>query len=500
MMLGTKTALGIDVSDNKINLALLKQGRNGIKLVKAVSGPLPADAVNDGNIKNPDVLARAIRLLKSRSRIPATQTAISLFAKPAVVQIMDIPKPIPESIRQFVQDELKQCVPLSGGRIGFDFCGIGSAGRESNTRLLVAAANGQNLVETVRAYNKAGLNVKAIEPPQIACARALYSKKIAKKFDCSVLIVMLRCGSLTSCVFKNQTIDFVRTKRIDNEETEPTQVCQQLEKEIKAIIQSCDVEAAHDSKKWEIAVVADDIQLPADSLKVLKANVTCGNLQVVTSENAWQDEPFNLGSGFDRPSVVAIGLAMGLLDANGYGLRINLFPSEVFELESVKRDLLLAANVLAMVTLAMVLVVGGLVLMVKRMNQNIIQKKPAQLLQETYTMLREQELINKQIERMSNRPNLLSIDHDIDWSGLLEDIRKATPSTVRITSLSSQRGSKISLKGQALSYEGVRLFVNMLNKSQHIKSASPVEMKISGGSDRLVEYVIEFAATVKKEG
>ena len=75
-MFRPKTALGIDVSDGRINLALLKKSANSVKLLKTAAAPLPDGAIKDGNIEDAMVLAKAIKKLKAQNRIRSHPTAI----------------------------------------------------------------------------------------------------------------------------------------------------------------------------------------------------------------------------------------------------------------------------------------------------------------------------------------------------------------------------------------------------------------------------------------
>ena len=45
-----QTVAGIDISQERISIALLKCGKNGPKLVKSVVAPIPAGAIKEGNI------------------------------------------------------------------------------------------------------------------------------------------------------------------------------------------------------------------------------------------------------------------------------------------------------------------------------------------------------------------------------------------------------------------------------------------------------------------
>jgi len=500
----SQTALGIDISENLINLALLRKDKDGVQLLKAASAPVPDGAIKNGGIEDSAMLFKAVRELKNRNKIRASQAAVSLLAKPVLLQIIDMPKLLPTNIGQFVQNEVKHCVALSGKEIAFDFCGIGSGSQPSASRLFVVAADAQKVADLARASNQAHLNVAAIEPPLLAYARAFYDKRIAGKFDCNFLLAILQGSTLTLCVFKKQTLDFVRTRNISKEKTQLDGLCQWLADQINAIIQFYQVEVPDSPGKWEVTVVADSSQLPNDAEESLKTKVPATNLQVRTHENASQDTPFGQNSTSDKPSAVAIGLAMKLLGVNGSNLRINLLPPEAAEVKVLRKDLLITANIVASLFVLMIFAVGALAVMTDKVNEKIARKKQTESLRDAYALFREQTLVEKQIKQLSDRPDLLSSvansRPDVDWAGLLSDIRKATPKTSRITDLLSKSHSKMSLKGLAMSYEVVHLFVEMLNKSEYIESAALLETEKDDREGGLVRYSINCALAARKEG
>ena len=61
-----RTALGIDISDSRINLALLRKHGDSVKLLKAAGCPAPEGAIKNGNIENAAALAKAIKKLKAK--------------------------------------------------------------------------------------------------------------------------------------------------------------------------------------------------------------------------------------------------------------------------------------------------------------------------------------------------------------------------------------------------------------------------------------------------
>jgi hypothetical protein len=511
MKLDTKTALGIDISDDRISMALLKKGSNGIELVKAASGPVPAGAIKNGGIEDPVILAKGIRELKNRNRIRVRlrQTAVSLVARPVLLQIIDAPKQVPTSIGQFLHNEVKHCVALSGKKIALDFSGIGSAGLGGSSRLFMVATDSQKVAQLAKACTLARVNLEAVEPAVLAYIRALYTKKIAPKFDQNVLIAILRDKALTLCVFKKQIIDFIRTRDIILEKNELNDFCQWLSEEINTVIQFYNIEVSDSAINWVVTVIADGVQLPKKAEKSLKAKIAVGDLQIRRSEDLYQDisvtekgGPIPSKAEGKTASAVAIGLAMKLLGQDSSGLRINLIPPEASEVKSLKKHAIVTANIMAAVLLLMVLAIGGLMWKIERVNAEIIRKREGNSLHQISVLIDEDKGLDNRMKLLSEGPSylneILKLRPSTDWLGFLNDLRRKAPKTVRITSLSNKGDSQIFLEGLALSYEAVHLFVNMLDQSKFVAAASLIEAEKDDKVEGLIKYAISCSIATKE--
>lgn len=515
MKLVSRVALGVDISETFISMALLKKDSTGVKLLKTASGPVPDGAIENGNVKDAAALSRAIRSLKNRITIRTTSAAVSLFSKPVIVQIMDMPRQVPSNIGQFVQDQVKHLAVLPGSKIALDFCGVSGGGSEAGpaSRLLTVATDGQKVTELIKLCGQAGIVVDAIEPPVLAYARALYAEKIAEKFDCNVLIAVLRDNSLTLCVFRRQNIDFIRTKDISEEkpgtdELSPWLVAEQINRQINTIIQFYDVEVPDSCGKWEITVVADSAQLPENAAEVLAANVAGANLQLISSEDIShtpivnQSGKFANGRRTDKPSLVAVGLAMKLLDKKAANLGVNLLPAERVRLKAAQRRVLITANIIAVILLIMILAVNGPTWKIKKLHKSIDHKR-ASLLQDMQTLVEKRVLEDEQISTITQKLNkiekVLGSRHEVYWPALLSDIARRTPKTVCITGFSSGAGSSMFLEGLAISNEAVYLFVDMLNESGYIESASIFETEKDDSKNGLVRYEIGCSLAERRE-
>jgi Tfp pilus assembly protein PilN len=509
MKLDTKTALGIDISEDRISMALLRRSTKGVELLKSASGPVPAGAIKDGNIEDPALLAKGIKDLKTRSRIRIRlrQAAVSLVAKPMLVQIIDTPKQFPTNISQFIQNELKHCVALSGKKIALDFCGISSSGRSGGSRLFVVASDSQRIANLVKACGLARVNLEAVEPALLSFVRSLYAKKIARKFEHNLLTAILRDKTLTLCVFKKQMLDFVRTRYINAEKNEPSDFCQWLSEEINALIQFYNIEVSDSTINWEITIFTDGAQLQKEAEEALLAKITAppqADVQIRGPENICQDISVTEKGGPIKTaaSAVAIGLAMKLLVPDGSNLRINLIPPEAAEVKSLKKHTLITANIIAAVLFIMVLAIGALMMRIEKLNENIMRKKQGQSMQKISELVQEDQTLDRRMKQLSEGPGrlkeIVSSRRDSDWFGLLNDLRSRAPKNVRITNLSSKGDSLMSLEGLALSYEAVHLFVNMLDQSEHVTSASLIEAEKDNEGDGYIKYAISCAIAPKE--
>ena len=508
MKAGEKRAVGIDISQERISIVLLRIGKNGPELLKSAAAAVPDGAVKDGNIADPVLLSKAIRELKHRSGIRAKCAAVSLFAKPAVVQILDMPREAPTNIRQFVNNEIKNCAVLPSRDIAVDFCGIGSVKRAADKRVLAVAAESIRMVELVRVCGQAGFRVEMIEPALLAYLRAIHGQKITGKTGCNVLVAILRASTLTLCVLRNGTLDFIRTKDIAKAKDDSS--CQ-LADELSEVVRFYDVDVPESTGKWDITVFIDASQSPQVAEERIKSRVLAEHLQVRTIEDAYTDTPVSgTGAGTtEKPSPVAVGLAMNLLMGHGVPVRtnslqigaINLLPPQITQAREAKRDALIAVNAIAAVLLIMVLAINGFALLIESATRGALAKEPLVDKQNTSVLLKQRGLLNSRLGLLTSRLNgieqIRASHHDVNWAEVFDEIRRAAPGTVRITAMSCQDGSKMLIQGLALSNEAVYSFINLLEKSPNIASVTLLETREQNSQNGIITYQLNCKLGIK---
>ena len=242
MRLLPKTSLGIDVSGSCINLALLKTQDKGVKVLKTASAPVPEGVIEDGNIKDPRTLAKAIAELRTKNRICAHYVTLSLVAEPTLVQLLELPENVPGNIRQFICDEVKHFAVLPINSVAVDYCGIKQFTESAQHRVLVVATDNQKVVDVAKALSREGLTVDAVEPPWLAYLRTCYTTIIANKPTSNLMFVMANEHVVTFCVFRNRGLDFVRTQRCEPGTLGTEAFCDWLTEQIIAIMKFYELE------------------------------------------------------------------------------------------------------------------------------------------------------------------------------------------------------------------------------------------------------------------
>ncbi len=487
-----KTVTGIDIAEDRISIVVLTNGEKGPHLVKSDVMPMPEGAVKDGNIEDAKLLSKALRELKVRNRIWSKRAAVSLFAKPVVIQMIDMPKQVPSNMGQFVRNEVKHCVALPSGDVVIDFCGIGLSRRGGDKKILAVSAETEKLTRLVNVLSRAGFSVELVEPTILSYIRAIGSERTTFKAAFNVLLVILRQTTLTLCVLRNGVIDFVRTKEASRNLAKKTDLYSWLADETGEIQKYYSCEVADSPDKWEITVFTDSEQTTRPVEEFLRPKMTAEKFQVRTAEDAFMDTPVPVPADSQRPSPVAIGLAMKLISVKQDAVKLNLLPQRMMRIREIKRDVLVAANALAVLMLIMVVVVGGPAWLAEKISGTIAEKRLQISGGDTQEKLEQHRQLDERLKALAGRLNRIAqisvSHHDVNWVGVLYDIGKATPRSVRITSLSCPNGTKIEIAGLALSNEAIYLFVESLEKIQNISSVALLKAEEQGTKRGLMTY------------
>jgi Tfp pilus assembly protein PilN len=180
-------------------------------------------------------------------------------------------------------------------------------------------------------------------------------------------------------------------------------------------------------------------------------------------------------------SPVAVGLPLRLLAVEDGTPQVNLLPPEIKQKRAVRRHVLIAAVCAASLLVVMALWVMGLRLKIENRCENLVGQKATEGFEETVALVTQHHQVDARIEQVSQGQGrleeVLKTQRQIDWPGLLVDVRDVTPKSLWLTRLISGASEppEMLIDGWSVSYRDISLFVNKLNRSPYITSATVVK-------------------------
>jgi Tfp pilus assembly protein PilN len=508
MKVRTRTALGIDIGERRISVALVEKAAQGVRIVAAAREDLPLPEPGSGQSGFGRVLSDLLGQL-GRRHIWRTKAAVAVSVDPLVMQLLDLPQPMPTNLGEFVTQELQQYVALSGRTVVSDFCGIGSGVQK---RLLAVAADADKIETIVKACRATGIVVDSVEPVLLAYARAALEGQEGRGPGGEVLIAMLGARTLTTGLFRRGTLDFVRTRSLPADTHTPRLLCRWLADELRAVVRYYQTQVVPRPAEWRICVAVHEGVHRADEIAPQLAPETGGRMLTVMDVCApWTDldspsesarksgmgfQPMNHRRDADATaSLAAVGAALTLLGTGAGGFQVNLIPPVVREARSRARHLLLTANAAVLIFLGIFVTSQLLTRTTGAMARRIEQTRISGELYATPSLIAEEEFLDQEIaglqERVEPLRRVMEGREAGDWPAVLEAVRRAMPAEVSVLQWHGSGGRTLSVKGLAPSCPVAETFVRNLEGQSLFESVSLATLEKRRDSDHHLEYRIE---------
>ena len=501
-MTGSKTSLGIDISQSRISFALLSQSQGKIRLIKSGKALTPDGAMSNGSVADPVLLAKGVKELLGKNGIRNPSATVSLAVKPALVRLVELGDDMPGNVGQVVQSEIRHNAAFAGKDTIHDFCGV-SAVAGSADRIFVGAGDKEGIFQLLKAMNLAGVNVTELDPVIVAYLRSIYDKRIRKKYDSNVLIALAEKSGITICVFRKESLDFVRSIEINDETKEASDYIKRCKTEIDAVMQFYDIEVEGTEDNWEISVMFRDMDVdPALAKENLQGRFGT-NISICSDATVYSDTIVEANDDIPSASLTAVGLAMNPLETTRPNIAIDLVPVEIRNTKAAKKLLLVTACVAAFVLL-MIFTISGVIGRKLDNTQEAIEKsKQNDMVVDIKHLLARQKLLDSQIACLGKRKEIIDSisqkDPGIDsWPDILDDIRKSIPSNMYITGILSAGKHEITIEGKTLSGKAAYLFAKELVESQFVQSASVDKVSDDEQHEGVVDYKIRCVIVDKR--
>lgn len=506
MKSSVKIALGIDINERHISAVVLKKTARGLKAIGAEHTPLPEGVIEAGHVVDAGQLAAFLKTVKRRHRVRCRDVAVSLPVGSTLARVVPLEESDPQRIAQFIHDEVRQYAAFLGRETVSDYQVLSPAMGNTPGKVLVTAADRETALGITRACQRAGMAVTKIEPVVTASASLFDSAEALGPRSGNRMLAVLKDRTLLLSVFRNGVLDFVRAKGAPSEGSGLNALSEWVAEEINAVIGFYNVQVTEVDKPWMVVVVDDDnAEVSSETQASLGAAIKTDRVEIVSQANQFERLGVTSRTA-SAASITAMGLAMKSLAGAGRGMGMNLLPEGADRARVLVRHVLMAANIAAVLVLATVLVIGGLAWMVERVNDSIADSKIEESrsgIAKLPATVAELNTLKEQIAATSTELDCIaqigSSQFDADWVQLLHDVRDAVPQVVRITELSVDGTSEMTVEGLSKTYADVRVFRDSLMQSDHIARTKIQERAVDRGDQGYVRYTIKCTLVARED-
>lgn len=156
--------VGLDIGSRSIKIAEAVEVKNGFRLERYGEVDIPTGWIQDGQIREPTLVADAIRKLVADTKIREKNTAVSIGGYSIIVKKIQVPFQTVESLQDTIQVEAEQYIPFDISEVYLDFDVLGKPDpTTSRMDVLLVAAKKEVVEDIVSIITLAGLKACVVD-------------------------------------------------------------------------------------------------------------------------------------------------------------------------------------------------------------------------------------------------------------------------------------------------------------------------------------------------
>jgi len=194
-----RTALGIDVGNAQIKIAELRLGARPA-LMRYVVVPTPADAVENGLVKNGDSLVAAIAGALTAGSFRSRRCTAVLTGQNLLLRHIDLPAMPAGELRNAIKWQFEQFFQIRLVEMLTDYQVISAGPGQPSTVLLVAMQR-EPIISLVEHLRRAGLRVDGVDIESLAIQRAIGLIALAEKNNSTEAVVDFGAGTTNISIY-----------------------------------------------------------------------------------------------------------------------------------------------------------------------------------------------------------------------------------------------------------------------------------------------------------
>jgi len=201
--------IGVDIGSQTIKVCHLTQGRKGIFLNSLGLANLPPSSIVNGIIKEPRLIADALKSLVSHLQIKSKETVFAISGYSVIIKKITLPAISEKELAQAIQYEAQQHIPFDIKEVNLDFQILGPIKEDPDSMsVLLVAAKKETLNAYLEVINLSGLEACIADVAAFALANAYENKY--ELYSGPVALVNLGASQITLHVLGQEGPVFTR--------------------------------------------------------------------------------------------------------------------------------------------------------------------------------------------------------------------------------------------------------------------------------------------------
>ena len=167
-----KTTVGLDIGSGLIKVAVIDHSRSEPELVRVAVVPLLADAIVEGEIMDPGIVAEAIQGALAAADVKGTQVVTAVGGRDVIIKKIQIERVKEQQARELMRWEAEQHVPFDMESVELDFQILDPHADGVEMSVLLVAAKRELIESKMRILTDAGLDPALVDVDAFALHNA----------------------------------------------------------------------------------------------------------------------------------------------------------------------------------------------------------------------------------------------------------------------------------------------------------------------------------------
>ena len=167
-----KTTVGLDIGSGLIKVAVIDHSKREPELVRVTVTPLLADAIVEGEVMDPGIVAEAIQTALAAADVKTKVVVTAVGGRDVIIKKIQIERVREAQARELMRWEAEQHVPFDMESVELDFQILDPVGDGLEMSVLLVAAKRELIESKIRILTDAGLDPAIVDVEAFALHNA----------------------------------------------------------------------------------------------------------------------------------------------------------------------------------------------------------------------------------------------------------------------------------------------------------------------------------------